>query len=305
MQILTLAAIFSLSIGLISAAATRIVRGTTLVAPLCWAGLSIAFLILMLAIQLSAPDHKIDEPTLSIERYLITITTFLPAMGVLGAKRPQHWAWQFVVGTLWIILAWPALEAVVQNVPFELQSQKLRGGFLIVLLLVQWSNWFPTRYLLAVTFFTAAQVIMLWPYFPWANGVTDIRVWEVGCIMIGIVPLIVNWSTSRKSGSLAIEPNREILRTDFNVAANYDVLWRDFRDLFGVVWGLRVIERINETARLQNWGWELMWAGFVKKNDVPPHDLGNSSERLHKDVEQAMQTVLRRFVSTEWIGGDG
>ncbi len=70
---------------------------------------------------------RLRESQLAIDRYLVAITTFLPGMAVLGAKRPQHWGWQFIVATLWVTLAWPALESLATGHPFALHTQTLRA----------------------------------------------------------------------------------------------------------------------------------------------------------------------------------
>ena len=48
-------------------------------------------------------------------RFAAAVLSFAPTMALLGAKRPQNGAWQFVVITLWAILALPAFEVLLRG----------------------------------------------------------------------------------------------------------------------------------------------------------------------------------------------
>ena len=82
-----------------------------------------------------------------------------------------------------------------------------------------------------------------------------------------------------------------------------DRVWRDFRDQFGAAWALRVLERINATARLSGWPLELTWSGF--RNEVPEERAEiprvEIPPQVRVGVEDSLQTLLRRFVSPKWI----
>lgn len=73
-----------------------------------------------------------------------------------------------------------------------------------------------------------------------------------------------------------------------------DRVWLDFRDAFGVAWGLRVAERLNASAAMYSWPVTLTWQGFRGRqegtSDIPP-----------AAVEEGLRGLLRRFVSPEWI----
>jgi hypothetical protein len=77
-----------------------------------------------------------------------------------------------------------------------------------------------------------------------------------------------------------------------------DTVWDDYRDFFGIVWGRRVMDRVNHTAQEEGWPVRLRFEGFV------PVDSASSSE-LSPDqrarVEQVLRWLLRRFVDPEWI----
>lgn len=284
-------------------------RGTTLTAPLCWAGVSfIAMFVATIETQTVQVIKNImtlvnEEPTTYMAmRFLAAATTFLPMMALLGAKRPQHIAWQLIVVTLWLTLVWPAIESLARDREFALNEQPLRSGFVAVLLIVQWSNWLPTRYAPAVTLLTAAQVLLVWPQLPWVGELTAEQrqsLWNGGAIVLGLVPFAIWWCDRRGfRHSAKMLPDER--------------LWRAFRDAFGVVWGLRVQERVNEVARLQHWPVELDWAGLVPRADntssaaktlpAPIAPIPSEfSPAQRAAIDQAWRTILRRFVSVSWI----
>jgi hypothetical protein len=113
-------------------------------------------------------------------------------------------------------------------------------------------------------------------------------------------------------------------------------VWFDFRDAFGTLWGLRVVERFNDTARRSNWPVRLGWRGFEFETRTPlsPSGRGVWAEgaiesfepattstagqasngtltydsnrdkpppELTTAMRAAMASLLWRFVSDEWL----
>src|SRR5207253_2052150 len=77
-----------------------------------------------------------------------------------------------------------------------------------------------------------------------------------------------------------------------------DRVCRAFRDQFGLVWGLRIAERVNTAAALNGWEVQLTSAGLRPRsvpgwNEVPPE--------LHAVVQSTLIGMLRRFVSDAWL----
>ncbi|MCA9149801.1 MAG: hypothetical protein KDA92_10900, partial [Planctomycetales bacterium] len=66
----------------------------------------------------------------------------------------------------------------------------------------------------------------------------------------------------------------------------------DFRDAFGAVWALRVMERINQAGRQATPPIELTWHGF----EVPP-----SQVDVPETLAVNIRATLRRFVPPEWL----
>jgi hypothetical protein len=80
----------------------------------------------------------------------------------------------------------------------------------------------------------------------------------------------------------------------------YDRLWIDFRDAFGLLWALRVQERVNAAAAMYGWPFMLVWSGFVETESGQP--IAAFSPETEKALRQNLKGLLRRFVSPEWIG---
>jgi hypothetical protein len=70
------------------------------------------------------------------------------------------------------------------------------------------------------------------------------------------------------------------------------LIWLDFRDSFGLLWSLRVQERLNATATQHGWKTELSWDGFRPAEE---------SAAQRGELRAALRGLLRRFVSGAWI----
>jgi hypothetical protein len=79
----------------------------------------------------------------------------------------------------------------------------------------------------------------------------------------------------------------------------FDLLWLDFRDAFGLLWSLRLQERVNAAAKSAGWEIELAWTGFVDKR--PKAAQGIQGISIPQELRPVMSGLLRRFVSKEWI----
>src|SRR6185295_15343995 len=80
-------------------------RGTTLVAPWAWSALA----TLTVAGSEVAAGLAGDLASWIVPlRFMAAMSAFCPIMAVLGAKRPQDRAWQFIVLSLWAVLCLPA-----------------------------------------------------------------------------------------------------------------------------------------------------------------------------------------------------
>lgn len=252
--------------------------GTTLRAPCVWALVSAATLILV-AVRANFPEAMLSAGLSSL-RFAAVATTLCPLMAVLGAKRPQDTGWQWVVITLWIVLVWPAGQAVL-----------LRSGrldlfiawklFLVGLVALGPLNYLPTRSWLASLLVALGQIVLLSEYL-WTMPSLAAR-WLLpissGCFLLAAG--IVTWQHRS-----AEEPEGG----DSTSLAAYSRQWRRFRDAYGAFWALRILSRANQTAELRDWPMRLAWTGFETAACEKP-----TAAQL-SELEQTMSTLLRRFV---------
>src|SRR5262249_36481088 len=122
------------------------IRQTTLIAAWWWAlGAMVAWAGVELAALFSPSAGSVIAPL----RLAAHSLSFCPIIAVLGAKRPQHAAWNFVVASLWAIIALPAAEIFFLHRGQQIAIGDARGCFLWILIALGPINYLPTRFWLA------------------------------------------------------------------------------------------------------------------------------------------------------------
>ncbi len=256
--------------------AFRRTQGSTLRAPVVWAAIAVATVIIV-EVALGAERG----PLAVAWRYIAAVSTFCPSMALLGAKRPQDRGWQFVVATLWLILALPAWQAMVFTPGSRLDLHLAWRWFLLLLVAVAVSNYLPTRFAIPALMAGAAQLFLLHNQLPVPWHGTDAAAVQIACGLWLLAMTLVGGRRPRATGP----PHPA------------DRVWRDFRDHFGAVWALRVMERINQAARQEGRQERLQWHGFSAGWDPWQRELTGKPDPL----ELTIRMLLRRFVSPEWI----
>lgn len=258
----------------------RSLRGTTLRAPLVWAAVA----LVAIAAAESAIAWLAVSQTFAVHlRYLAAVCTFCPLMALLGAKRPQDRGWQWVVATLVLVAALPSLNTMAF---FPASPIELHGFVRWFLVLPLWglglANHLPTRLWPASLLASGGQLWLLAPQMPefaWLlpPGLgSDLRVATAAAALAMAATL---WAVAWPARRPAAQPLSQ--------------LWLDFRDGFGTVWGLRIALRFQATAKICHWPQSLTWQGLPAEESLPPE--------THLAMEQALRTLLRRFVSDDWI----
>jgi hypothetical protein len=255
--------------------------GTTMMAPWYWTLLS----LLSVAGSETLIGLRAVGNGLWVEplRLAAATTTFCPMIAALGAKRPQDRAWQFIVLTLWGILARPAVETYILRPAQVPQIHTVQAWFMLILIVAGVANMLPTRFWISALLFAAAQVLLLAGYLP------------LGVPQLGALGVICALSLGVSAMTLAAAG----IPARCGAKRPIDQLWLDFRDTFGVLWGLRVAERINATSAMHGWEIALSWHGF----HVPAGDrsLNDFPSHVSPVFCQSLNNLLRRFVSPEWI----
>ena len=261
------------------------VRRTTLVYPWLWTMVS---LVTVAGVEIMAGLALWPHGSVRLEayRYIATMSTFCPGIALLGAKRPQDTVWQSVVFSLWVILALPGVQTILLQ-HSALRIPGIESWFMLILLIVTAANSIPTRFWPSVILVLVSQWLLLGEYLPVGTppSGTAFRLAGLcsGLLAIGLVA--ARFPKYRAS------------------ANELDRLWTDFRNTYGMLWALRVSERINAAATHSGWNVSLTWNGFefaeltVDASSAAPIPAAADTAAVSK----TFRALLRRFVSKQWI----
>ncbi|MGY8768108.1 MAG: hypothetical protein ACKVH8_06730 [Pirellulales bacterium] len=256
--------------------------GTTLVAPWYWVLSSWTTICLCEVVIGACTSQEYSLPVGQL-RFLAAITTFCPQMAQMGAKRPQDTSWQWIVLSLWVILAMPVGEHWFSNQFTQLDIGGARSWFLLILIVVGLLNNGPTRFSITAWLLGLSQLILLSEYLPGLQtsfGTTGAMA-SLALLLTAMVLVILDWPSKRA------------------VNRHEDRAWLDFRDSFGAFWAVRIAQRINDSASRYNWGLWLSWTGFTQVELIGLKE-GINSE-VNRALRQSMRSLLRRFVSEAWM----
>jgi hypothetical protein len=163
---------------------------------------------------------------------------------------------------------------------FMLRLHPAWSGFLVLLLFVQLTNHMGTRLWPSSVAGVLGQLVLLDSYLPWSPlSFRDATVMVAFVCFLAAGVVVYHRSSAGRE-----RPQR----------ATGDRCWLDFRDAYGVVWGLRVLDRMNHLAVQQGWPIRLTWNGFVATGF-------ESSNFPWEDVERCFEFQLAKFVSDDWM----
>jgi len=246
-------------------------RGTALFHAVHWG--AAAWLAWMFAIFIritSRPFEGFAAPINPIDPnpffYVALCLTGCAGVAVLGARRPHVAAWNFVVASLFAVMVLPLIEKAVIGTQ---SLDWLRITFLATTLAIGILNYLPTRFgpaafLLALG--CAGELIGVLSNQPLPEGAEE-QILRL-CVL---------------SAALLAFARRLPGATD---ALN--LLWREFRDRWGLVWGLRVREQFNRSAANAGWPVTLTWFGFTYQKPV--------DAATRTAISDALSGLLHRFV---------
>lgn len=272
--------------GFVLARAVNKLQGSTLLAPWAW---SCVALTALTGAEIALAFSKAPAISSGIAhlRYLAATTSVAPFVALLGAKRPQDRAWQWIVLSLLALLALPSLKAWLFAAGPPSPHAAWRW-LLTALVAAELLNFATTRFGLAASLFVTGQCIELAAFLPGLfrplAGYDPI--W--GLVLMAAALLIARIAAGRKKPP----------------SAGVDRLWLDFRDAFGALWALRVAERFNASAAQSGWRVWLAWGGLRLIGDDRAADQATPTPLAPEVVQgmhQALKSLLWRFVSPDWI----
>ena len=266
----------------------RSLSGTTLAAVWCWAVATVLVITgaeLALTVSGDAIGTRGETPSSSSPLgFAAAMVVFCPGVALLGAKRPQDKPWQLIVLSLWGILMLPSFEWLLRGGGDLSEIHPARGWFLLILTLLGAVNHLPTRYWLSAILVALGQVALVHRWLPLPSfDLIDLRSVAVP-IALGLWLAALLWGIVQARRAAG--------------AAGIDRVWSDFRDAFGAVWALRVVERMNAAAVSSDWPVRLTWDGFRTAEGEP---IDHWPPEIERSANQVLANLLRRFVSSDWI----
>jgi len=279
-----------------------VARGTTAVPAAGWA--AAAALVFGLEMGCRAAGLLDDQAAAAALRLVAVALSLCPTMALLGAKRPQHGVWQFIVGSLAFMLAMPAVSATLVRPGTMPDVHALQRWFMPLLVGVGWMNFAATRHGPAAAVVASGQMLLVRPFLPFVaetvsgGSITDV----VGAVLMatGAVLAAVQsaaWPVVPRSAANG-RRSRVDLPTAGDPLAAIGGPFLALRETLGAAWTLRIAERFNAVAETRGWPCRLRFTGLEVGGD--PHD-----DSWHRDAIRGGRALLLRFVSDDWLERHG
>jgi hypothetical protein len=269
-------------------------RGTTAVPAAWWAfGAAVAFAVES-AVQ--AGGGLVDPAAQASVRLAVAALALCPIMSLLGAKRPQHGVWQFIVASLAGILALPAASAALVRPGSPPDVHPLQRWFMLALVLVGLMNFIATRHGLAAGLVAVGQGILIRRFLPFfeADAPAAPAADAVAAALVAAGAVVA----AAQSWRWPVGPRRDASRTgrragEANLTA-FNAAYLALRETLGAAWMLRIAERFNAVAESRGWPCRLRFDGL--------HVGGDPEDRAwHADAVRTGEALLRRFASPAWL----
>ncbi len=257
---------------------------TTLVFPWSWSagGLGASACVELVAAAMDAQGHGLE-----MVHYVQAVFGITPVACLLGAKRPQVLAWQFIVAALAIVLLLPLAQTIMRSRydgPVELHAMWLL--FWLGLLAVGIVNFLRSRLLFAAGLYVAAAGLLLSSGVGWISGR-----WSGACgPAAAVLVAAATWLAAQRLS----EPPK--------LPAGVQRMWSDFVNLYGALWATRVKDRFNSEASQRRHTARLTWDGLTSSRTGGVDAQSASASIPDVDfAEPLAKSLLAPFVSARWI----
>lgn len=263
----------------------RAADGTALRAAVTWGFVALGLGLLGQVVGWNEPLAT-GRPLAGHLVYLEVLATLAALISVLGARNPGGGAWAILMAMLLVVFLIPWLEgaglARGARVIDHLRLDSPWTIFYGLLVVAGVTNHLPTRYFpaaacLGIGFVLEYLALTRLDWSPTTRG----RVWTIVPWLSVTAIVLADRLGERATGA-----------SDRLVA-----FWFWFRDHWGVVWALRVLERFNRSAELQGWPFRLAWHGLVDPETAS--EPAEITPEQRAAAEKTLVSLLRRFVSPE------
>jgi len=224
-------------------------------------------------------------PILDQGRLWTAILTVCPLIAALGARRPASrvWGW-FIVLPLMAVLGWPAFTVMSdwpELAPLKVQTPICIGFALVMVMGV--GNYVGTRFSGPALLAGLATILCILPLSTRSPlGLESAVYFQASAEILFAAAVFMAIRQGLRNGT---------------EESPFDRLWFDFRDTFGIVWSVRIQERLNETAEKESWNSRLGPTGFDWQSAISTEQRQETLVRM----QHALRWHLRRFVDPEWI----
>jgi hypothetical protein len=263
-------------------AAWQAVRGTALRPALVWAFLALGLAVIAQTIALAEPLAR-GRPLTERFTYL-SVLTLLAALGsVLNARTPGGKAWAGLMALLIVVLLIPWLEDQTRlrraSALAQLQLDAPWSIFYGLLVVVAVTNYLPTRFGLAALTLTVLFVLEYLALSPlgWPPARRAV-IWSWVAWVLGLSVWIARWNAHRGPAA----------------SSSCEKLWFWFRDNWGVVWALRVLERFNRAAEVSRWPVRLTWFGLMPVTGQE----GAGAPPSPDETDATFRNLMKRFADS-------
>jgi hypothetical protein len=259
--------------------AWRAVRGTALRPALVWAFLALALAVIA---QTAALTEPLSQGRPLAERFTyLSVLALLAALGsVLNARTPGGKAWAGLMVVLVVVFLIPWLEDQTRlrraSALAQLHLDAPWSIFYGLLVVVAVTNYLPTRYGFAAVALTVLFVLEYLALSPlgWPPARRAL-VWSWVAWALALSVWVAQWHAHRVPAA----------------RSSCEKIWFWFRDNWGVVWALRVLERFNRAAEVSRWPVRLTWFGLMtmtsQEGAGPPPSPG--------ETEATFRNLMKRF----------
>lgn len=222
-----------------------------------------------------------SEETRGVVRYLAFCLTGCAGVAVLGARRPGVGPWNFVLLGLLAVMLLPLAEGLLARGALHLEGPRMI--FLAATLAMIVLNYLPTRLGPAALLLGLAGTFQLFRLAGPEEVRETLRAYDsIGNLLLAFVP----WAGFERTASRPVP------------ASEFDRLWLDFRDRFGMVWSQRTREQFNNSAHHAGWSVVLRWQGLrIVPGAAPP------AEEQQQAMVEVLQSLLKRFRTDEAEAG--
>ena len=270
-------------------------RGTTAVPAAWWAGgAALAFAV---ESAVRASGGLTDPASQASARLAVAAFSLCPIMSLLGAKRPQHGVWQFIVASLAGIIALPAASAALVRPGSPPDVHALQRWLMLALVLVAAMNFAATRHGVAAMVVAVGQLILIRQFMPFVDSLGQqvaaldaVAAWLVATG--GIVAAGQSWLWPAQQRVVGSElASRRGGGADL---AAFGAAYLALRETLGAAWTLRIAERFNAVAESRGWPCRLRFDGLHLSDDAEGCE-------WHADAIRTGRALLRRFASPDWM----